>query len=625
MLSDIGNSKEVIKNRMVRHALTYWGIKHTEDLDPIVKLILEALSSELYNLGNEIKDTQVRILEKVSNLLAPDFLTAPSPAHGILHAAPIEPKELLTNTTGFYAQRKIAVKQNEAPDTTLEIFFTPVDSVQVFDAQVVYMATGGNMYLYDGAFNKQQVMRAKARNMETNTLWLGLKVNQKIDDLSNLFFYFDWKNMEPRLAHSVYQLLPLTKWYLSDKSLKTEQGIRYQDTSKGRDSYENIFLEYDLLSLIEKDIKDYYHPRYVSLDGGLPGSLAELKQTYPESFKNSFAENELMKLTDKLLWIKIVFPAAMQQEYLDDVSICCNAFPVMNRQLNEMKYRLKGGSNIIPLKTFDYNQFVSVKYLSDETHQYRAVPYRKMEEEQSGTYTLRNGGVERFDERNARELISYLLELLRSESAAFSAYGYDFIATTLKEMNQKISLMEQKTKGYANNAEVPNYIIVKPFQGEDMMYAEYWTTLAEMANNVRAGTKMQLNKGIKVKQDSLMLMTTTTGGRGRLRPEERLNAFRYGIMTRNRIITAEDIRNFCFYELGDRITAVNIERGFEMSANAKEAFTRTINIILTPVESADLKSREWEVLCEQLRSKLQSRSGMSHNYRILLQAAAVES
>jgi hypothetical protein len=625
MLSDIGNSKEVIKNRMIRHALTYWGIKHTEDLDPIVKLILEALSSELYNLGNEIKDTQVRILEKISNLLAPDFLTAPSPAHGILHAAPVEPKEILTNTTGFYAQRKISSKQNETPDTTLEIFFTPVDNVQVFDAQVVYMATGGNMYLYDGAFNKQQVMRARSRNMETNTLWLGMKVNQKADDLSNLFFYFDWKNMEPRLAHGVYQLLPLTKWYVNGRSVNTEQGIRYQDTNKGRDSYENIFLEYDLLSLIEKDIRDYYHPRYISICSEPAASIADMKQLYPESFKNSFAENELAKLTDKLLWIKIVFPAAMQQEYLDDVSIYCNAFPVMNRQLNEMKYRLKGGSNIIPLKTPDYNQFVSVKNLSDETHQYRAVPYRKMEEEQSGTYTLRNGGVERFDERNAREVISYLLELLRSESAAFSAYGYDFIATTLKEMNQKISLMEQKTKGSANNAEVPNYIIVKPFQGEDMMYTEYWTTFAEMANNVRAGTKMQLNRGIKVKQDNLMLMTTTLGGRGRLRPEERLNAFRYGIMTRNRIITAEDIRNFCFYELGDRITAVNIERGFEMSANSKEAFTRTINIILTPVESADLKSKEWEVLCEQLRSKLQSRSGLSNNYRILLQSAVVES
>jgi hypothetical protein len=75
---------------------------------------------------------------------------------------------------------------------------------------------------------------------------------------------------------------------------------------------------------------------------------------------------------------------------------------------------------------------------------------------------------------------------------AFAAYGYDFIASTLQEMNQKITLMEQKTKGYVNNAaEVPSYIIVKAFEGKDMLYAEYWTTLAEAANNLRAGTRLQ--------------------------------------------------------------------------------------------------------------------------------------
>ena len=65
MFSGVTNSKEVIRNRMLKHALNYWNIKNTEDLDPIVKLILEALSAELYNLGNDIKDTEVRLLEKI--------------------------------------------------------------------------------------------------------------------------------------------------------------------------------------------------------------------------------------------------------------------------------------------------------------------------------------------------------------------------------------------------------------------------------------------------------------------------------------------------------------------------------------------------------------------------------
>src|SRR4051794_15605069 len=103
MLPEINNSKEVIKNRMLKHALTYWGIKNTEDLDPAIKMILEALSVELYNLGNEIKDVQVRILEKIANLLTPDFLTSPNPADTILHASPLEPTDILSPLTSFSA------------------------------------------------------------------------------------------------------------------------------------------------------------------------------------------------------------------------------------------------------------------------------------------------------------------------------------------------------------------------------------------------------------------------------------------------------------------------------------------------------------------------------------------
>src|SRR5688572_3438244 len=124
------NSKEVIKNRMLKHAIGYWGIKNTDDLDPAVKLILESLSLELYNLGNEIKDTQVRILEKVANLLAPDSLTSANPAHAILHASPVEASEVLSRTSSFFAQRRISSRQNEELDTTLDIYFTPVDTVK---------------------------------------------------------------------------------------------------------------------------------------------------------------------------------------------------------------------------------------------------------------------------------------------------------------------------------------------------------------------------------------------------------------------------------------------------------------------------------------------------------------
>ncbi|OLY94433.1 hypothetical protein SAMN05444008_10136 [Cnuella takakiae] len=616
MLTEYVSSKEVIKSRMLRHALSYWGIRNTEDLDPLVKLILEALSLELYNLGNEVKDTQVRILEKISGLLSPDFLTAPSPAHAIMQAYPAEASEVLDATMGFVVQDN---RPQDNGEPRPEAHFTPLVPVQLTHIQISHMATGSNLFSYEGSSRKRlQARGTKTRHMENGLLWLGLHLPPSIEAVDHLTFYFDWNSVEPLQAKRVYQYLSLSRWRCGQQELQATQGYAYPEIAAAPQE-PTRFLESDLLSIITHDILQYYHPMFMGLGNFALSQYEPKMAAYPAQFTEHFAPSDLEQLTQPLLWVQVKFPEGMQQDLLNEVDVYLNAFPVMNRKHNDLKYRLKGGSNIIPLKTGAQEQFLAMHTLTDDTHTYRQMPYRKTQEEPLGTYTLRNGGTERFDSRNARELISYLMELLRSESAAFAAYGYDFIATTLKELNQKMALMEQKTRAYTEDAaEVPNYILVKPFDGKELLYAEYWTTLAELANNLRSGTQLQMAKGFVVKPGSAQLLTPTIGGKNRLRPEERLNAFRYGIMTRDRIITKEDIRNFCFYELGSRIKEVRVEKGYELSALPSESFTRTIDVKLVPNGGPPLDAAGWQVLCEQLRNKLRNRSGMSNNYRVMM-------
>ncbi|WP_276483641.1 type VI secretion system baseplate subunit TssF [Paraflavitalea pollutisoli] len=617
MLPEVNSSKDVIKNRMLRHALTFWNIRQIEDLDPAVKLMLEAMANELYMLGQETRDAQVRILEKIAGLLAPDSLTAPAPAHALLHAMPTEATETLDSSSSFFVPVKLPSLANDGSGATIPVHFTPIHAVTLQDVSIAYLATGNNLYTYGPTFNKQLMIRGHGLP-ENNTLHLGLKVNAALSHLQPFSLCFDTRNLELQLSQQLYQLLPLAKVAVNGQALSVTPGIPDSNTEETGRPQEPVFMEYDLLPLIEKDIRHYYTSRYLTIDRleVPPGN-----GLFPASFQQSFPVTELQKITDKLLWITIVFPAAVRQDLLDELYVYPNAFPVINKRSFELKHRLKGGSHIIPLKTRDHEHFLAIKTLSDESHAFRSVPYRKMEEEQMGTYTLRTGGVERFDTRNAREMISYLLELLRSESAAFAGLGYDFIATTLKEMNQKIQIMQQKMQGNsAAGTELPHYLVVKPFEDSDVMYVEYWTTLAETANNLRAGTRLQLEKGVKVRPDNLVLVTTTVGGKHRLRPEERVNAFRYGIMSRDRIVTKEDIRHFCFYELGDRLKAVRVEKGIEMDPGPQQSFRRTIDVLLTPTNQHTLLEKDWDLLREQLRTKLQTRSGTSNYYRVLLQA-----
>ena len=78
------NSKEAIKNRMYRHAMNYWGVKKVENLDPLVKVLLEALSSEIFGLSHDIETSQHRILDKIANMLTPDILVSVRPAHSVI-------------------------------------------------------------------------------------------------------------------------------------------------------------------------------------------------------------------------------------------------------------------------------------------------------------------------------------------------------------------------------------------------------------------------------------------------------------------------------------------------------------------------------------------------------------
>ncbi len=616
MFFDSDNSKEAIKTRMLRVALSYWETRNTDELDPLVKFLMDALSAEIYDVVNDIKNAEGRILEKMSHLLAPDLLTAPAPAHAIMQALPGEPSEFLTEEDQFYFDKKIASKQDGPLDTTVDIYFTPAGKVRIFDAEINFIFSGSNLYSFDQSSNK--LLTAPAlKGVQSNEccIWLGLNINSRLKHLDGMSFYFDLKNINTSVADFFYQFLPFTKWFIGDKEIKISGGLHLQKVAG--QSMENNISDTDLMHSIKKNINHYYNKKFISISDEKFDVQSATLTEYPESFRKTFAEPVFEKLDEKLLWIKIVFPTNIQSELLNEIVVKANAFPIMNCRKNEIRYRLRSGRNIIPIPNVPNERFLAVKSFTDGTTTYKAIPFRKTGDEEQGTYTLRTGGLERFDRRNGREIIQYLLELLRSESAAFSSFGHDFIASTLKEMNQFIALLEQKTNTTIDDAtEIPNYIIVKPTENQELMFIEYFTTNTELGNNLRSGMKMQQSSGISVKPASLILLSPTLGGKDKLKSEEKLYAFKYGLLTRERIVTVEDIRSFCFYELGNRLSDVTVKKGFVISDNPKEGIKKTLDVSLTPSREKKMDNEEWLQSCDQLISKLQTRSGMTYNYRI---------
>jgi hypothetical protein len=249
---------------------------------------------------------------------------------------------------------------------------------------------------------------------------------------------------------------------------------------------------------------------------------------------------------------------------------------------------------------------------------YSEIPYTQASQNFEGSYSIRNGGAERFDSRNARQTIDYLLELLRDEKAAFASYGTDFLSSVLKTLEQNLALIEKKTRMSEDGHEPFNYLIVKPDSKATMLYLQYWTTLADAANNIRRGSRLQQFETLKIRADSLRLMTSTVGGRDRLGATERIQAYKYGLTTKDRIVTQADLVSFCYYELGNKVTDVKIDKGLMVSSNPKEGFKKTVDVYLKPADEVKLSAEEWDTLLTLLESKLTSRSVINSNYRLFV-------
>jgi hypothetical protein len=606
------NTKEDIRTRMLRNAMDYWGTANINDIDPMVKLLIETLSTELFNVSNDVKNLENRVLSKISRILASDYLTSALPAHAVLKAQPIEAKEVLNTSNHFFYKRQ-STNEN-AKSGEADVFFSPVGDINLFNAKIRYTSNGRQLNEHDENSRQNSLLTGNVGVTDTNTLWIGIEAVAGLINLQNLALFFEWPDYA--INDDFYKLLSVVKCYVGDHELQIQPGLVYREDQDVKNR--PVFYEQNVINLITRDIKEFYTNRFISLTDIRLTDVTNYTLAFPEAFTTTFNTSELSRLKP-CTWIKIVFPAAIAPHIIEELQVSVNCFPVVNRRQHEHKYRLREMNNIIPVKVAANDHFLSVKDLYDDRSvHYSEIPYTQANQSFEGSYSIRNGGAERFDSRNAQQLIEYLFELLRDEKAAFASYGTDFLNNILKTLEQNLALIEKKSRLAENSRELLNYLIVKPAEKAGMLYLQYWTTLADAANNIRRGARLQQFEMLKIKTDSLRLMSTTVGGRNSLGATERIQAYKYGLTTKDRIVTQADLVSFCFYELGNKITDVKIGKGLVVSSNPKEGFKKTVDIFLKPASNIKLSGDDWDTLLNLLEAKLSSRSVINSSYRLFV-------
>ena len=155
------------------------------------------------------------------------------------------------------------------------------------------------------------------------------------------------------------------------------------------------------------------------------------------------------------------------------------------------------------------------------------------------------------------------------------------------------------------------YLIINPYEHESMTYEEitvqYWTTLGDNVNDIPIG---EINRTSSNHHGPAISevgnIVTSSHGRNPLKEEDLLSAYRNSLLTRNRIVTPEDIKSVCRVYLGSQISNIEVKKGIIINATQKQGLSRSIDVVLTPAKTSKLDKIEWEKICTEVQVILEN-------------------
>lgn len=600
------NRKEVVLTRLKQTAAKIWDYREseTEGFDPIIDLLFGACASEFERLTTELHISQTRILEKIAQILLPEVNLRPNPSYAVLQAKPVNIERHADQTDQFVFEKEFTGSSSGRTEQR-KLFFSPASGFRLIDAEITMMAASKEIVGINGLLKETLIKSTTHHIPAKNTLWLGLKINPSIKTLKNISFYFNWYN-NPDKIH-LLNLMQLAQWHVNGRKISTKRGFSHDIEARYKAVSVDITNFLDINLKTEKKINLFFEDSFTTITN----DILPVKIKYPDEFLEYFNADDLDNLKEEIHWIEIEFPDIFPSELLTSTFCSLNTFPVMNRRLHNSNrpYTLNNDLNIFPIISEDL--FFSICNIISSNHiNYQEVPFKKASDFAPGTYTIRTKGVKRFDERDAYEYIEYLMELLREEYVAFKSIGGSLVEKELNDLLVIINRLRLNVLKSNDNRANTHFIILKSEIVEDI-WLEIWSTTGTFSNNIPMGTPCFHNDFDK---KSLVLLTSTTGGKNPPDQLERTFLFKKELLTRDRLVTREDIKIFCQAEIGREVTDVSVTPSYIIGQNRNTGFQ---NCILVKLSFNITKSAiEKESIVNHLEKSLVQKSSCIYNFKV---------
>ncbi|MGB8491140.1 MAG: hypothetical protein WCE64_08780, partial [Bacteroidales bacterium] len=587
-----------------RNAAQIWGFQEPQaesSFDPLVSLLLGACAFELEKISGEINNSESRIIERMVNIMTPHPITSPHPAYAVTYAKPFRKGAKVKPGDQFYSNIKVSDRfQKNAGDKM--IFFSPTGTFGLTDGRVRYIAAQKKIYEIVDDQYKDIITEKFKKPIPPVSLFVGMEMNARPPELT---LFFDV--ISEHLKQSFFAEIESCAWKIGGISISSKKGLKDMGRRE-HDVYQLINRQQDLTSKISEHVNNYFNRQFITLN---LKDIEDLPETdimkIPAAIAGSVDEKELANIDKNIMWVELQFAKPVSDELLENIIISLNCFPVINLRQNEFTGSTRELVNIIPLHTEDV--FFDLKCVTNSNGEaYKINHFISQNEISKGSALLRSDGVGRFDVRSAMEYLEYLLELMKEESAAFNVIGSNMIESNLRELNQAIARLEKKIEDVQFEKGDTAYLMLKPQDGDRQVFVEFWSTNCTQANNIRAGSMMNVYRADDIDYNASRLMTTTTGGKEKPNTEARINTFRRSLQSGNRVVTAEDIKALCFEYYGDPVDDVQIEKGIEKETGKSEGFIRTIDIFLIMKKGHDPDLEEQSRIRQAILVLLEERS-----------------
>lgn len=609
--------QERIKDRILKRAARSWGFSEIEmetSFDPVVSMMLNGLSYELEKIAHELEDSKTRVVERVLEIMFPEVTVGAKPARAILHAIPLENNKKVSLKNQMVVSRRVHDIYNPVALITKEIVLSPTLEVKLAACEVKYIAYERNLFQISNLFYRDSDRNYK-HTLPSGEVFIGIELQGgQTLNLEDLALYIDIKNLHQKEMFQYY--LKQMRCFHDGDEIKVKEGYNVPLNSLEIEAV--IGRNYTHLSEVMQEVNEYYLDNFYTLKGNLKYKpITEYGREY-QCFNDVTSSNE-----NPIIWIKMVFPESLVPQILDNVTFNTNCFPAVNKRRHSIIKTLGSFLSYVALET-DNNIYLDVDTVVDTFNNHYEIKEYKDGVVEEGSAVLRTGGVSRFDSRSASELLQNVLDLLKDESSSFSSLGKDFMNSSLVEINQLLASVEQQAKESNFSKNSAPYLMIKPKIDETTgksFSINYWSTCAEEANDIKAGTILEAKDDLYFASHKVTLMTNTVGGLNKQNNKNRILAYRNALLTRGRVVTFADIKAFSFSHFKGCVTEIRVEKGTRKEISLKEGFSRTVDIHLKvdEVEKGYLSPTEWDYLCESFMKNLKNRSSNVYPYRLFIE------